>query len=431
MRITMRARLRRGSVITVAVVACLVMSTSGARGGPPASGTPLAVAAPAHAAAPAQEKAVGSPGAPTAEPKSLRAARRPATGTRTCTAPVNGRFDCLETRTAPNDATAAAKAAASVSEIPDFPEWCAEQLDAVRTEACEIWYVTRTLWHVRNGTVVITGGMEMEIHHLARTSTISGVWRTWFAMFALNAWGDALRSSAVTASISASGQCGVRSESFPTQSLLPVGVVASGSAELLTQVRRTGAIGHCSTTWSHHTDTPGYPPGNVLTVTMTDIRCDYATRNTLTIGCVVPWAPANVYYSMEDYPTLALHVLAAQGSGLPGGPDGSPLTRTTNDAIEDVNRRLACGDAPSFPGYSCDEYPPASSYQGLSAGGTRRVTRGGCMFPNLPRDVTGVSGVSVCMIIAGENNAQGSLHGTAFRQWRVLDGDPWRVEVVA
>jgi plasmid stability protein len=108
----------------------------------------------------------------------------------------------------------------------------------------------------------------------------------------------------------------------------------------------------------------------------------------------VPWYVDPLVYSQARAPGLASHILRAQGSGLPGGPFSTPLTRAST-AVRGQNRRLACGDAPSVIGLSCDEYPFASSQQGLTAGGTRR-TFGDCTF-NLPR-ATGPTGVSVCMI---------------------------------
>lgn len=157
---------------------------------------------------------------------------------------------------------------------------------------------------------------------------------------------------------------------------------------------------------------------------MTPIRCDNATAGTTSTGCVVPWYAAAVIYTRSSYPSLASHVERAQASGLPGATFAAPLTRTTNQAVQDTNRNLACGDAPSISGLSCDEYPPAVGYQGLSAGGTRRTVTG-CNF-GLPSG-TGPAGVSVCMITATENNAQGGIHTQFFRSWRVLDGDPFRV----
>jgi hypothetical protein len=121
---------------------------------------------------------------------------------------------------------------------------------------------------------------------------------------------------------------------------------------------------------------------------------------------------------------LASHVARAQASGLPGARFDDPLFRTTDPTVANTNRTLACGDAPSIEDKSCDEYPIALSYEGLSQGGTRR-TFDDCSF-NLPRQ-QGPDGVSVCMITATENNAQGGLNTQFFRRERVLDWDPFRI----
>ncbi|MDQ0938405.1 hypothetical protein [Streptomyces sp. V1I1] len=111
-------------------------------------------------------------------------------------------------------------------------------------------------------------------------------------------------------------------------------------------------------------------------------------------------------------------------SGLSGATFDAPLTRTTTQSVIDDNRNKACGDAPSIPGKSCDEYPLATSQQGLSAGGARR-TFDDCSF-NLPRQ-TGPRGASACMIPAAENSAQGGLNTQFYRSQRVLEGDRFRV----
>ncbi|WP_437114331.1 NucA/NucB deoxyribonuclease domain-containing protein [Streptomyces griseoviridis] len=82
---------------------------------------------------------------------------------------------------------------------------------------------------------------------------------------------------------------------------------------------------------------------------------------------------------------------------------------------------------PSITGLSCDEYPIARSREGLSSGGTRRAFDG-CQMANVSSG-TGPIGVSVCMITATENNAQGGLNTQFFQAERVLDGDPFRVTV--
>ncbi|NYH43499.1 hypothetical protein HNR22_003226 [Micromonospora jinlongensis] len=162
---------------------------------------------------------------------------------------------------------------------------------------------------------------------------------------------------------------------------------------------------------------------------MNEVRCDNATGGQASAGCVIPWYASAVQYSTASYPEMASHVSRAQASGLPGGSFAAPLFRTTNQTIIDRNRNLACGNPPQVDGKTCDEYPLASSYEGLSAGGTRR-TFSGCSFSGIP-SATGPAGVSVCMIAANQNNAHGGLHTQFYRAERMLDGDPFRVLVVS
>ncbi|MEV4350169.1 hypothetical protein AB0J83_37405 [Actinoplanes sp. NPDC049596] len=116
----------------------------------------------------------------------------------------------------------------------------------------------------------------------------------------------------------------------------------------------------------------------------------------------------------------------AQTSGLPGVTFANPLNRNTTDAAE-VNRTLACGDAPSISGKSCDEYPLKSTYQGLAYGGSRR-TFAGCNV-SAPTGVTGPTGTSACVITASENNAQGGIRAKFNYDNRVLNGDPFLVNI--
>lgn len=78
-------------------------------------------------------------------------------------------------------------------------------------------------------------------------------------------------------------------------------------------------------------------------------------------------------YSLSGpYPQLAQHIQAAQDSGLP-----NVLTRVTDPNISDANRATACPSSyPRPDGFSCDEYPFASTYQGaiFTGGGPRPGT---------------------------------------------------------
>jgi len=391
----------RRALVTLAVAAVCLPSTvasAQARAEPPAA---------------AEETVVGTAGAPVVEPAALRVKRRSA-GT-TCTQPAAGTYDCLRPATAP------AKSGMAATAIPNLPSFChTADMAADRTRACQTDRYERVMTTLRNGVPVVTGGMDLRVTHLGETSTTTGIWTYWFEATASNAWGAAVAGTTIIANAILANHCTLRSESFPDNaSLLPEGVTVSGSASIVTTV--TQGVGNCTAAWVFWLSSPNYPLGNSGFEQLTDIRCDRATQGVSTTGCVVPWGEA----------VLAMHVLAAQESGLPGGREGDPLIRNEDPALRDINRALACGDAPSVPGWACDEYPPATSRQGLAAGGTRRTTRGGCMFLQLPRNVTGPTGVSVCMILAGESSGQGGLHTQFFRRWRVIEGDPWRVGVIA
>lgn len=66
--------------------------------------------------------------------------------------------------------------------------------------------------------------------------------------------------------------------------------------------------------------------------------------------------------------------------------------------------------------------------QGLASGGTRRSFPG-CQI-SAPTE-TGPVGVSACRINASDNSGQGALMAAFYYDWRVVDGDPYRVVVVS
>jgi hypothetical protein len=223
-----------------------------------------------------------------------------------------------------------------------------------------------------------------------------------------------------------SGACTRVSASFLGKPLLPLNSWRAGEAFFDTTATAAGAKGTCATYW-YLTFTNGTYSPAVVDYQLNQFRCDNDTAGRAAVGCVVPWYASELVYSKASYPSLASHVERAQASGLPGATFDKPLTRTTDPAIIKKNRDPACGDAPSVWQMSCDEYPIATSRNGLSAGGTRRAFDG-CQMPHVSSG-TGSSGVSVCMITAAENSAQGGLNTQFFRRERVLDGDPFRVTV--
>ncbi|MFD7733413.1 hypothetical protein ACFV6F_23870 [Kitasatospora phosalacinea] len=253
-------------------------------------------------------------------------------------------------------------------------------------------------------------------------------WAHQLEVTAYSGWGDAMTAT-VEGAASPSGSCSLSNSSFPAQPLQPTSTWRIGEAFYNSTATAIGAIGFCTTTWQLTFRAPGgYTPAG-MTYARNNVRCDNATPNA-NPGCVVYWYAPPVFYSQTNTPDLANHVARAQASGLPGGTFDRPLTRITNPDLQEKNRQLACGDAPSITDKSCDEYPLASTKQGLytTPGGARR-TFDGCSF-NLPQ-TTGPTGVSVCMIAASNNNSQGGTMSNFYRAERVLDNDDYRVLVIA
>lgn len=375
-----------------------------------------------------------STGSDQAAPKPEEAADRQASpASPACPTPAEGQtVGCLE-RTAPHGLPAPARPDGDVSaaDIVPIPEWCIdhayEGVFGIRTAACEITGLTYTTYRTVNGTTTVTGEALMNVINYTYSATDLPTWAHQIELSAYTgSWGDALNATLSATPVS-SGDCVTDSYSFPAKPLAPVGSWIQGESYFNTTATAPGAIGNCTTTWNLlFTNAPYTPAG--IGYDMSEIRCDNATAGNASVGCVVPWYASALIYSQSSYPDLASHVSRAQASGLPGATFEAPLTRTTNDTIINQNRAMACGDAPSITGKSCDEYPIARSYEGLTSGGTRR-TFDDCSF-DLPR-ATGPTGVSVCMITATENNAQGGLNTQFFRRERVLDGDPFRVLIGA
>jgi hypothetical protein len=315
------------------------------------------------------------------------------------------------------------------------PTWCASSggtpVAGTRTAACLITGLVLTTEQTVNGTVRITGVLNMDVYDYTYGAVDLPNWIHQIGVSPYSGWGDAVNST-ITGTLSVSGDCVVNgASSFPVQSLAPANNTSRvGEAGARTTATAVGAIGYCTTTWSLRLQPVGYPQATASS-SMAEISCDNATGANLSrparVGCVVPWYPAQVLYSQSAYPSLASHVSRAQGSGLPGATMANPLNRNVDDATINLNRSRACGDAPSIALLNCDEYPLATTYQGLAFGGSRR-TFSGCNI-NAPTGVTGPTGVSACMITATENSAQGGLMAGFYYNYRVLGTDPYRVGI--
>ncbi|WP_176929404.1 NucA/NucB deoxyribonuclease domain-containing protein [Lentzea albidocapillata] len=317
----------------------------------------------------------------------------------------------------------------STSAIQPMPQFCVDNPFTGwwvnRTSACSISGLRLTTTRTVNGVTTVTGEANMNVYPYAYSSTTLQTIGYQIQLSMHNGWGDA-RNASVSGGSNLVGACLTRSRQFPSQPLLPLNSFKDGEWYFDTTATAPGAIGHCDPTWEVTFTTSGYAPATANYLTYA-FRCDNATGGNPNVGCVVPQYPSALLYFSSSYPALASHVSRAQASGLPGATFDAPLTRSTDAAVEARNRALACGDAPSIDGKTCDEYPLATSRNGLSAGGARRIFDN-CGFA--PQPGSGPDGASACMITASENNAQGGLNTQFYRSERVLDGDPFRVIVI-
>lgn len=318
-----------------------------------------------------------------------------------------------------------------------FPYWCSQSggniVAASRTEVCRVAGLTLTTRVTSNGVTTVTGQLYSNVYDYSFSSANFPNWQHQIGVAPYDGWGDAARAS-VTGSMQALGECVTDgSGAFPTQSLAPTDAqIREGYAGVETTITLADTKGdaYCTTLWTLTLTVPGYPASTVQT-SLSETVCDNVIGSNgfrpARVGCVIPWYPALVTYSQSRYPNLASHVSRAQASGLPGATFAAPLNRTEDPDTVDTNRKLACGDAPSIEGMSCDEYPLATTSQGLASGGERRTFEG-CGI-NAPTGVTGPTGASACMIPEGENQGQGAVMAAFYYDNRVLEGDPYRVGI--
>ncbi|RSM47794.1 hypothetical protein DMB66_47460 [Actinoplanes sp. ATCC 53533] len=357
--------------------------------------------------------------------------------TPTCSRPTNGNQICFH----PGNGSRTSSKRPAVLAVNPYPDICKSSADNggevmadSRLQACKIYqgaYLLTT--RVVGGVPRETGRLYIDLWDWTYSSYDLPNWTHQGGVVgvATGSYGPPLQST-VSGTFGVSGQCAVNGvPSFLPQPMQPLGTIRSGDGSARTTATTLGAVGFCSTAWNLTFAIPGLNPVSVSSGDMSEIRCDNAVggylQNPVRPGCVVPWYSASVVYSQSRYPSLASHVSRAQGSNLPGKDYWNPMYRSTDPQDESVNRTLACSGAPSVPDFSCDEYPLATTYNGLRYGGTRR-TFDGCQI-NAPTNVTDPEGASACMIPASENSAQGGLMSGFYYNHRVLDQDPFLVAV--
>ncbi|MEH1129833.1 NucA/NucB deoxyribonuclease domain-containing protein [Micromonospora sp. CPCC 206061] len=216
------------------------------------------------------------------------------------------------------------------------------------------------------------------------------------------------------------------------------GVTVRGSATVDANHGGLGTVWRAGSRWTWVATNPVANPSrsNQLDDAPPTHRCDDAL-NGYRWGCVYDtYQPVHEIGSLR-YPTYARHIGLAHSHGMP-----RVLTRTTNEALRDANRRIACPSSyPRPAGMSCDEYPYASTYEGAANqpyGRTFRILggiNGGgngflCYVPLQVRQPGESAGYSACMINEGDNSGGGSDLGIFYLDDRVIEGDRFEVRVV-
>ncbi|MEW2527563.1 hypothetical protein [Streptomyces sp. NPDC047071] len=303
----------------------------------------------------------------------------------------------------------------------DPPSWCATNgtTRGTRTKVCRIdgWkYTTRQRV---NGRWVKTGETEMIFLNYSYGNSGIGRVAHQIEVYATKGWGHTLKAK-IDGVGKSGASCKTESAKFPGQQLV-LHKWMLGESFFDTTATAAGAKGKCGTGWTMKITNPPYTPAEIPS-TFKEFRCDNATAGRPEVGCVVPWYPSKLKYSKVRTPDLARHVTLAQNSGLP-----KRLHRTTTQSVIDDNRDKACGDRPSVSGKSCDEYPVATSKEGLSAGGKRR-TFDGCSYSDIPSG-SGSKGASACAIAKADNQSQGGTNTQFYRAERVLQDDPFDVVI--
>ncbi|WHX15574.1 hypothetical protein QFW82_00250 [Streptomyces malaysiensis subsp. malaysiensis] len=339
---------------------------------------------------------------PTAEPAAKPGQMTARTAAETCTTPAKSWQACVKTIPATHSLTRSGSRRLQAGVNP--PQWCEDardQIRGLRESVCWVSSLKYTTYRTVRGQRQVTGKAEMNVINYSYGDSGLPAWGYQIEVSAYRGWGDAMKAS-ISGKATKKGACKVTESTFPAKKLAPLNSWKLGESFFDTTAVRAGAIGRCAITWTLTFTNSGYPPA-ASTFTLNEFRCDNATGGRPEVGCVVPWYASPMIYSKARAPQLASHITRAQRSGLPGATFDRPLTRTTTESVRKKNRDLACPRGETRPqGKTCDEYPLATSEQGMSAGGARR-TFPGCSVQGVPSR-TGSKGASACFITEDDQN---------------------------
>jgi hypothetical protein len=307
-----------------------------------------------------------------------------------------------------------------------------------RHSACTVAtdYVLNVYQVVENRAPVLVGQMFHEVITGITTSGGSAQWTHSFAITMGISWG-----AVAGISVNADGEC--EANCSPLGFSFNFGPVTSGTqrqgrAQFTTSSQGIGSVWLAASTWRWWFTNPTWIPPitSSLTITPPAHRCDQAIGPPGSIGCVFAQKRPTHEIGRARYPKYARHIELAINFGLP-----SVLTRTRDEAQMAANRARACPQSPTN-GWSCDEYPFASTHEGAANpmhpyGRTFMILNWNSGYPPfycgvnwVPTRKLGESlGYSVCGIPLEENTGGGSDLAVFYFENRVLHNDQFLVRV--
>jgi len=340
---------------------------------------------------------------------------------------------CME-QSAPGGPKKLVRPEARVSALVPLPDWCYDhQYEGwwqQRYGTCRIHEWVLVVFNA--STFEITGEMYLTEVSYAYTSWFRLNWNLQTQWSSTGGWGN-VSGAVMKGYAQCSIYCTVQQLIFPDQSIDPFSLsTVDGEGGYNSVIQTIDEIRDAVGAISVYVTVPTAPPSNTVSIEPPLIRCDASFGGLA--GCIVKGHTPIMQYSLTGkYAQLARHIRDAQNSGLRGAyPSGPPLNHTTDTGIHAANRLVSCGDAPTIAGLSCDEYPPASTYQGAARQPNPSVS--GRTFPwcnnTLPYPhTTGPVGWSRCMINAQHNSEGGGALSTFYLTNRVIDNDAFFIWV--
>ncbi|WP_262705052.1 MULTISPECIES: NucA/NucB deoxyribonuclease domain-containing protein [Streptomyces] len=299
-----------------------------------------------------------------------------------------------------------------------------------RDKACKIESKTAEVWDLRTGRKV--GEVYFLEINYGYTDSSESTWGNQMVVDKSGGWGR-IEGAQVQGTASCHGKCKVVEGRFPTQTLSE-SKPASGDW-LLDSTVGANKRGNGHNEPRYIITVPFAIPSFPVTDSTESIRCDDQLPGQGP-GCVVPsYDPDWMVSRTGVWSNFARHVRAAQESGLPGAPDGKPLTRLMDKRDRIRNGDRACpqesnGGYPRPDGYSCDEYPFRSTHQGAYTQSPRAPAPGRtfnwCKISALGPG-TGARGWSACMIPKRENSSAGRGLLDFYNENRILEKDKFHV----